>query len=162
MPEITDSGKIWIKGQSHTSFAVKVDDTVFVTGKEEGPALEAHWIEKSHLCVDLHDPKQGSRIARRFLLNQKPTHPAALFSGFNKTGEKGRSATAGTITFQGFTGSFHHIGMGTKLKIVIIAKIQAAGILNFKNPQQMILAALLEFLLKTVMKGVSQGILYLK
>ena len=85
MPEITDSGKIWIKGQSHTSFAVKVDDTVFVTGKEEGPALEAHWIEKSHLCVDLHDSKQGSRIARRFLLNQKPTHPASLFSGFNKT-----------------------------------------------------------------------------
>ncbi len=85
MPEITDSGKIWIKGQSHTSFAVKVDDTVFVTGKEEGPALEAHWIEKNRLCVDLHDLEQGSRIARRFSLDQKPTHPAALFSGFNKT-----------------------------------------------------------------------------
>ena len=85
MPEITDSGKIWIKGQSRTSFAVKVDDTVFVTGKGEDPALEAHWAEKNHLCVDLHDPKQGSRIARRFPLDQKPTHPAALFSGFKKT-----------------------------------------------------------------------------
>jgi hypothetical protein len=79
-----------------------------------------------------------------------------------KTREKGSSATAGTVAFQRFTGPGHHIGMGTKLKIVIIAKVQAAGILNLKNPQQMILAALLKFLLKAVMKGVSQGIFYLK
>lgn len=85
MPEITDSGKIWIKGHSRTSFAVKVDDKVFVTGKEEGYISEECWIEKNHLCVDLHDSKQGSRIARRFALNQEPNHPAALFSGFNKT-----------------------------------------------------------------------------
>lgn len=85
MPEITDSGKIWIKGHSRTSFAVKVDDKVIATGKEEGHAVEAHWIDKNHLCVDLHDPKQESRIARQFPLDQKPSHSAALFSGFKKT-----------------------------------------------------------------------------
>jgi len=85
MPEITDSGKIWIKGHSRTSFAVKVDDKVIAIGKEEGHALEAHWIDKNHLCVDLHDPQQESRIARWFPLDQKPTHSAALFSGFKKT-----------------------------------------------------------------------------
>ena len=85
MPKITDSGKIWIKGHSRTSFAVKVDDKVIAIGKEEGHALEAHWIDEHHLCVDLHDPQQESRTARRFPLDQKPTHSAAFFSGFKKT-----------------------------------------------------------------------------
>lgn len=85
MPEITDSGKIWIQGHSRTSFAVKVDGKIIVIGREEGHTLAAHWIDKNHLCVDLHDPKQESRIARRFPLDQKATHPAALFSGFKKT-----------------------------------------------------------------------------
>ena len=85
MPVITDSGTLWIKGHSRTSFALKVDDKVIVIGKEEGHALEAHWIDNNYLCVDLHDPKQESRIARRFSLDQKPTHSAALFSGFKKT-----------------------------------------------------------------------------
>ena len=85
MPQITDSGKVWIKGHSNTSFAVKVDDKIFVTGKEEGHTLEECWVEKNRLCVDLHDLKQASRIARRFPLDQVPTHSASLFSGFNNT-----------------------------------------------------------------------------
>lgn len=84
MPEIKDHGKVWIRGEPGTSFAVKVDDKVFVPGQEEGQSVE-YWLEENFLCVDLHDPGQNIRIARRFPLALEPSHPATLFNGFNKT-----------------------------------------------------------------------------
>jgi hypothetical protein len=84
MPEIKDSGKVWIRGKKGTSFAVKVDEKVFVPGQEERQSID-FWLEEKFLCVDLHSPDQGIRIARRFPLNLEATHPASLFNGFNKT-----------------------------------------------------------------------------
>ena len=71
MPEIKDIGKVWIRGKTGTSFAVKVDETVFVPGQEEGQSIE-YWLEENSLCVDLHDPDQNLRIARRFPLDLRP------------------------------------------------------------------------------------------
>ena len=84
MPEIKDNGKVWIRGKPGTSFAVKVDEKVFVPGQEEGQSIE-YWLEENFLCVDLHGPDQNTRIARRFPLSLEATHPASLFNGFNKT-----------------------------------------------------------------------------
>ena len=84
MPEIKDTGKAWIRGKPGTSFAVKVDDKVFVPGQEEGQSIE-YWLEGKFLCVDLHDTDQGIRIARRLPFSLEATHPATLFNGFNKT-----------------------------------------------------------------------------
>jgi hypothetical protein len=84
MPEIKDDGKVWIRGKTGTSFAVKVDEKVFVPGQEEGQSIE-YWLEDNFLCVDLHNPDQIIRIARQFPLSLEATHPASLFNGFNKT-----------------------------------------------------------------------------
>ena len=84
MQEIKDTGKVWIRGQTGTAFAVKVDEKVFVPGQEEEQSIE-YWLEENFLCVDLHDPDQNIRIARRFSLSLEATHPATLFNGFNKT-----------------------------------------------------------------------------
>ncbi|CAI2718323.1 hypothetical protein [Nitrospina watsonii] len=84
MPEIKDSGKVWIKGRVSTAFAIKVDDTVFVPGQEDGQQIE-YWLEGDALCVDLHDPKNETRIARRFPLNLKAETLASLFNGFTLT-----------------------------------------------------------------------------
>ncbi len=94
MPEIKDSGKVWIRGKTGTSFAVKVDEKVFVPGREEGQSID-YWLEEKFLCVDLHSPDQRIRIARRFPLNLEATHPASLFNGFNKT----KHADVKVITF---------------------------------------------------------------
>ena len=95
MPEIKDDGKVWIRGQSGTAFAVKVDEKVFVPGREEGQSIET-WLEGDFLCVDLHSPDRKIRIARRFPLNLEATHPATLFNGFKKT----RHADVQVITFE--------------------------------------------------------------
>lgn len=84
MPEIKDNGKVWIRGKSGTSFAVKVDEKVFVLGQQEGQSIE-YWLDENFLCVDLHDLDQNIRIARRFPLDLIATHPATLFNGFKKT-----------------------------------------------------------------------------
>ena len=84
MPEIKDNGKVWIRGQFGTVFAVKVDELVFVPGQEDGQSIE-YWLEGNFLCVDLHDPDQNVRIARLFPLSLEATHPATLFNGFDKT-----------------------------------------------------------------------------
>ena len=84
MPEIKDTGKVWIRGQVGTTFAVKVDEKVFVPGQEEGQSVE-YWLEGNFLCVDLHSLDQNIRIARRFPLNLEANHPATLFNGFSKT-----------------------------------------------------------------------------
>jgi len=84
MPEIKDHGKVWMRGKPGTSFAVKVDDRVFVPGQEEGQSID-YWLEGNFLCVDLHEPDRSLRIARRFPLNLEATHPATLFNGFDRT-----------------------------------------------------------------------------
>jgi hypothetical protein len=84
MPEIKDTGKVWIKGRVSTAFAIKVDDIVFVAGQEEGQDIE-FWLQDNALCVDLHDAANETRIARRFSLDLQAQHPATLFNGFNKT-----------------------------------------------------------------------------
>lgn len=95
MPEIKDDGKVWLRGQSGTAFAVKVDEKVYVPGREEGQSIET-WLEGNFLCVDLHTPDRKIRIARRFPLNLEATHPAALFNGFKKT----KHADIQVITFE--------------------------------------------------------------
>lgn len=84
MPEIKDNGKVWIRGQFGTVFAVKVDEQVFVPGQEDGQSIE-YWLEGDFLCVDLHNPVQNIRIARLFPISLEATHPATLFNGFDKT-----------------------------------------------------------------------------
>lgn len=84
MPEIKDHGKVWMRGKPGTTFAIKVDDRVFVPGQEEGQSID-YWLESNFLCVDLHTPDRKLRIARRFPLGIEPTHPATLFNGFNNT-----------------------------------------------------------------------------
>jgi len=95
MPEIKDTGKVWIRGQVGTAFAVKVDDKVLVPGQEEGQLIE-YWLEENFLCVDLHAPAQNVRIARRFPMSLEATHPATLFNGFQKT----KHADVKVITFE--------------------------------------------------------------
>jgi hypothetical protein len=95
MPEIKDTGKVWIRGQVGTAFAVKVDDKVLVPGQEEGQLIE-YWLEENNLCVDLHAPAQNIRIARRFPMSLEATHPATLFNGFQKT----KHADVKVITFE--------------------------------------------------------------
>ena len=95
MPEIKDSGKVWIRGKTGTSFAVKVDEKVFVPGQEEGQTIE-YWLEENCLCVDLHSPDQNIRIARCFPLNMETDHSATLFNGFNKT----KHADVKVVTFE--------------------------------------------------------------
>jgi hypothetical protein len=84
MPEIKDTGKVWLRGQFGTVFAVKVDEQVFVPGQEDGQSID-YWLEGDFLCVDLHDRDQNIRIARLFPMSLEATHPATLFNGFNKT-----------------------------------------------------------------------------
>ena len=95
MPEIKDNGKVWIRGKPGTSFAIKVDEKVFVPGQEEGQSIE-YWLEENFLCVDLHNPNRNIRIARRFHLDLTATHPATLFNGFKKT----KHADVKVITYQ--------------------------------------------------------------
>ncbi len=95
MPEIKDNGKVWIRGKPGTSFAVKVDEKVFVPGQEEGQSIE-YWLEENFLCVDLHSPGQNIRIVRQFPLGLEPTHPASLFNGFKKT----KHADVKVVTFE--------------------------------------------------------------
>lgn len=95
MAEIKDNGKVWIRGQVGTTFAVKVDEKVFVPGQEEGHSIE-YWLGENFLCVDLHSLEQGIRIARLFPMSLEATHPATLFNGFNKT----KHADVKVITYE--------------------------------------------------------------
>ena len=84
MPEIKDTGKVWIKGSVGTAYAVRVDDKVFATGQKEGQSVDL-WLDNEGLCVDLHDPKLGERTARFIPLNTPATLNGTLFNGFEKT-----------------------------------------------------------------------------
>ncbi len=84
MRSIQDKGKVWFPGSSGPVFALRVEETVFVPGMEEGEIIE-YWIDREFLCVDLHDVKGKIRKAKRFSLALLPATPATLFSGFEKT-----------------------------------------------------------------------------
>lgn len=84
MPEIKDTGKVWIRGMARPVFAVRVDDKFFVPGKNDDQTIEC-WIEENYLCVDLHNAEKKVRVGRRIKLNEAPTTPATLFGGFKCT-----------------------------------------------------------------------------
>ena len=60
MRSIQDKGKVWFPGSSGPVFALRVEETVFVPGMEEGEIIE-YWIDREFLCVDLHDVK-GKKV----------------------------------------------------------------------------------------------------
>lgn len=82
MPEIKDTGKVWIPGKTKPTFAIRVDDKFFVPGNEDDYSID-YWMERGALCVDLRG--KGLRIARRFGSTLNPATPASLFSGFENT-----------------------------------------------------------------------------
>ena len=84
MPEIKDSGKVWMKGSVLPVNAVRIDDKIFVTGQKEGQIVEL-WLENDGLCLDLHDFEKEERTARFIPLNSKANLPGTLFNGFDKT-----------------------------------------------------------------------------
>ena len=82
MPEVKDIGKVWIRGKASPVFAVRVDDKIFVPGKE-GEAVKTWRVEGESLCVDLCVGEVC--VSRRFSLNLPSVVPATLFSGFENT-----------------------------------------------------------------------------
>lgn len=77
MPEIKDIGKVWVRGKNSPIFAIRVDDKIFVPGRD-GEVAKTWWVEDEHLCVDLSE-------VRRFSLSLPATASATLFSGFENT-----------------------------------------------------------------------------
>ncbi len=84
MPEIMDTGKVWIQGKVTPDYALRVEDKIFVPGKDADDEIN-FWVAGNFLCVDLLNRKRGKRVARKFPLKAEGTAPAALFSGFNQT-----------------------------------------------------------------------------
>ena len=84
MPEIKDSGKVWMKGSVLPVNAVRIDNKIFATGQKDDQSAEL-WLEDDGLCLDLHDFKKGERTARFIPLNSKAKLPGTLFNGFEKT-----------------------------------------------------------------------------
>lgn len=84
MAEIKDTGKVWLKGSVGPVHAVRVDESIFATGKKEDQRVEL-WIENEELCIDLHNTKKGERTARCIPINSTPTLPGTLFNGFENT-----------------------------------------------------------------------------
>lgn len=84
MRDIQDSGKVWCKGSTGPIHAVRVENKIFATGKEENQTLEC-WVDGDILCVDLHEPKRETRICRKISLNLDPSLAGTLFNGFTHT-----------------------------------------------------------------------------
>ncbi len=84
MPKIIDSGKVWIRGNVKPDYALKIDNNIFVPGKEADDEIN-YWVDGEFLCVDLLDRNRERRVARKFPLKAEGTAPATLFSGFEKT-----------------------------------------------------------------------------
>ena len=84
MAVIKDIGKVWIKGSVGPVHAVRIDDTIFATGKNEDQNIEL-WVKNKGLCLDLHNSKKGERTARFIPLDNRPTLSGTLFNGFEKT-----------------------------------------------------------------------------
>ena len=81
---IDDTGKIWRPGRFSPEAAVRVNEKVFVLGREEGENSQC-LAEEDALLVDLHDREKGCRRARRFPYALKPLQKATLFNGFTRT-----------------------------------------------------------------------------
>ena len=94
MAEIDDTGKVWIKGEFSTEYALRVGDRVIVPGKQVEDELTA-WVEDNALWVDLHCPEQSRRILRKFPLDLLARTQATLFNGFTKT----KHADVEVVTF---------------------------------------------------------------
>ena len=84
MAVIKDTGKVWIKGSVGPVHAVRIDDTIYATGKKEDQNIEL-WIKNKGLCLDLHNSQKEERTARFIPLNIKPTLLGTLFNGFENT-----------------------------------------------------------------------------
>ena len=84
MKEIQDSGKVWCKGFSGPAHALRIENKIFATGKSEGQTIEC-WVDEAMLCVDLNDPGNGIRVAKKFPLDLEPTVSGTLFNGFTHT-----------------------------------------------------------------------------
>ena len=84
MAKIKDKGKVWFLGSFRPIEAIRIDETIFAVGLGEDEKIDC-WIDRDHLCVDLHKPQDGKRIARRFKLGLKGQKTAGLFSGFENT-----------------------------------------------------------------------------
>ena len=54
MADISDVGKVWIKGSAGPVHAVRIDNTIYSTGKKEDQNIEL-WIKNGGLCIDLHN-----------------------------------------------------------------------------------------------------------
>jgi hypothetical protein len=84
MEKIQDSGKVWCKGFARPAHAVRIDNKIFATGKSEDQTIEC-WVDGCVLCVDLNNPDQGIRLAKKFPLDLEPTLSGTLFNGFTRT-----------------------------------------------------------------------------
>lgn len=85
--QITDSGKVWVKGSFGPAHAVLVGETVVLTGLEKGQSFDA-FVEENVLYLDMIDDTQKIRIARKVCLDATPDVAGTLFSGFEKTKHK--------------------------------------------------------------------------
>ena len=84
MADIDDTGKVWIKGEFSTEYAVRIGTAVIVPGQQEDDKLTV-WISDNTLFADLHCPEQNRRILRKFSLDLPAKTHATLFNGFTKT-----------------------------------------------------------------------------
>lgn len=84
MPEIDDTGTIWIRGRVRPEYGVRVGESYFITGKEDAESIECR-VDEKYLWVDLHDADKRHRTARRFALDLPAKAPGALFNGFSNT-----------------------------------------------------------------------------
>ncbi|GJL78223.1 MAG: hypothetical protein NPINA01_12120 [Nitrospinaceae bacterium] len=84
MADIKDTGKVWFPGAFGPEYALRVEDKVFVPGKEADHSIDCR-VEENFLIVDLHDQKKEKRTLRRFSLDLPATTAATLFNGFENT-----------------------------------------------------------------------------
>ncbi|MFQ5717552.1 MAG: hypothetical protein ACE5GQ_10700 [Nitrospinales bacterium] len=128
MPEIKDTGKVWVRGAARPIFAIRVDDKYFAPGKNDDQTIE-YWIEGNYLCVDLHNAEKKVRVGRRIKLNEAPTTPATLFSGFERT----RHADVMSVTDRGAE-TFVVEGMEYDVKKIAALDSRSFWLLGFAPP----------------------------
>ena len=84
MKKIQDSGKVWCKGFKRPVHAVRIENKIFATGKDEEQVIDC-WVDGNNLCVDLNEPKSEVRLAKKLPLDLEPSVPGTLFNGFTYT-----------------------------------------------------------------------------
>jgi hypothetical protein len=84
MERIQDSGKVWCKGFSQPTHAVRIKNKIFAIGKSEEQIIEC-WVEGEILCVDLNEQSKEIRTAKKFPLDLEPNLSGTLFNGFTQT-----------------------------------------------------------------------------